>query len=260
MPVEAYSWQAGVSFPPALPLSRGLRCRFTAWVPALLVPTCYDDNVTCARIKTSGIYAIQRGERSYIGSSADITLRWRKHRSDLRGGRHHSRYLQNAWNKYGEDAFEFVILEECPVDVLIEREQHYLDAHLIKYNRSPTAGSQLGVVRSPETREKISSSLMGHAVSPETREKLRSASRGNTNRAGQPVSLETRAKMSESRKRRETSSETRAKMSASQRGRKHSPETKAKMSAAAKGRTVSAETRSKLSTAAKAQWERQRAG
>lgn len=212
------------------------------------------------KTKICGIYAIQKGDRSYIGSSVDITLRWRKHRSDLRGGRHHNRHLQNAWNLYGENSFEFVVLEECDADVLIKREQHYLDAHLDKYNRSPTAGSQLGIVRSSETRAKISSALMGHEVSPETREKLRSASRGNTNRAGQVVSLETRAKMSESRRRRETSAETRAKMSASLKGRKLSDETKQRISAAAKGREFSPETRAKLSAAAKEQWKRQRAG
>jgi hypothetical protein len=33
--------------------------------------------------------------------------RWRLHRIRLRQGKHHNRHLQNAWNAYGPDAFEF---------------------------------------------------------------------------------------------------------------------------------------------------------
>lgn len=45
----------------------------------------------------------------------------------LRQGRHHSKHLQLSWNKYGEEFFTHVIIEEHPLDVLLEREQHWID-------------------------------------------------------------------------------------------------------------------------------------
>jgi hypothetical protein len=43
----------------------------------------------------------------YVGSSGNFKIRKKIHLTDLRGNRHHSRYLQNAWNKYGEASFVF---------------------------------------------------------------------------------------------------------------------------------------------------------
>jgi hypothetical protein len=33
---------------------------------------------------------------------------------DLKRRNHRNNYLQKAWNKYGEDFFDFVVLEEMP--------------------------------------------------------------------------------------------------------------------------------------------------
>lgn len=76
-----------------------------------------------------GIYKITNtvNGKFYIGSSVRIKQRWRNHRSDLRGNRHHSVHLQNAWNKYGEAAFVHSIIEECSKETLLEREQYYMD-------------------------------------------------------------------------------------------------------------------------------------
>ena len=55
----------------------------------------------------TGIYSITNltnGKR-YIGKSLSIHSRWSQHRRDLKKGIHHSGFLQNAWNKYGEDNF-----------------------------------------------------------------------------------------------------------------------------------------------------------
>lgn len=45
----------------------------------------------------------------YVGSSVDIKRRFKEHKSSLRLNKHYSTYLQNAWNKYGEKEFAFVI-------------------------------------------------------------------------------------------------------------------------------------------------------
>lgn len=79
----------------------------------------------------SGIYKIinKIDGKYYVGSTKDFDKRWRKkHRKQLRGNYHYNQKLQNAWNKYGENSFEFQILEEV-VDVkeLYPVEQRYLD-------------------------------------------------------------------------------------------------------------------------------------
>ena len=76
-----------------------------------------------------GIYLIEcsGNGRSYVGSSLHIYGRWTGHRRDLRRGVSTCRYLQNAWNKYGEDAFHFSVLEDCRRDDLEVREQHWIN-------------------------------------------------------------------------------------------------------------------------------------
>jgi group I intron endonuclease len=76
-----------------------------------------------------GIYKIENlvnGKR-YYGSSKNIDKRWSDHKNQLRAGKHGNYYLQRAWVKYGEDKFSFEIIEECMVETLLEREQHYLN-------------------------------------------------------------------------------------------------------------------------------------
>jgi group I intron endonuclease len=60
-----------------------------------------------------GIYKIENkaNGKVYIGQSANINKRWIEHRSNLNNNRHPNRKLQNAWNNYGQDNFDFNILE-----------------------------------------------------------------------------------------------------------------------------------------------------
>jgi hypothetical protein len=108
----------------------------------------------------SGIYAIRHIEsgKLYVGSSSNIASRWQTHRWALGRGIHHSRHLQNAWDKYGADAFVFEVLQavENPDD-LIRTEQEHLDRtgsfrRTHGYNILPKAGSCLGVKRLAEQR------------------------------------------------------------------------------------------------------------
>lgn len=92
-----------------------------------------------------GVYMIKNkvNGKFYIGSSVDIQKRWINHRVDLRNNKHYSSLLQQDWSEYGEDNFEFLILEECDVadiKLIREREQYYLDFYRsydnnIGYNR-----------------------------------------------------------------------------------------------------------------------------
>lgn len=98
--------------------------------------------------KISAIYQLRNltNNRVYIGSSKNVLTRLRKHRLDLRKGKHHSSRLQHAWNKYGEKNFRFEILEITTPEDRLVREQAHIDAtdssnRKYGYNIYPIAGS-----------------------------------------------------------------------------------------------------------------------
>jgi group I intron endonuclease len=121
----------------------------------------------------TGIYKITNSinDKFYIGSSINITNRWKAHIYRLNSGTHANRHLQNAWNQYGMDSFVFERIENVKdKNKLIEREQYYLDTMLyaqecikendsrfseLGYNLNPTAGSNLGVKYSEESKKKM---------------------------------------------------------------------------------------------------------
>lgn len=201
---------------------------------------------------TSGVYAIYSviNGRTYVGSSVNFQSRWKVHRSELNTGKHSNVHLSRAWNLYGEDAFEFTILEACPIDQLLIREQHYLDLYFNSdpkpYNIDRVAGSRLGSTHSPETCAKMSVSrmgnknLLGHTHTHETRVKMSSSRTGrkasqehkdniSAGLMGREFSPEHRDRIGEANKRREVSDETKTKISDSNTGHKHTPETREKM-------------------------------
>lgn len=79
----------------------------------------------------SGIYRIRHLEsgKCYIGSASNICERWYSHLGRLRKGNHHCRHLQFAWDKHGEDAFAFEVIERCLNEkvILVAREQFHID-------------------------------------------------------------------------------------------------------------------------------------
>lgn len=111
----------------------------------------------------SGIYIIKNlvNNKLYIGSAVNLKKRKREHFSLLKNNKHHSIYLQRAYNKYGKDNFIFELLECCEKTVLIIREQHYIDLINPNYNISKIAGSCIGIIRSKETIKRLSESHKG---------------------------------------------------------------------------------------------------
>lgn len=96
--------------------------------------------------KIAGVYAIMHpaSGRAYIGSSKDVLGRWADHQKRLKAHTHHSPYLQNAWNKYGNDSFSFVLIERCQLSQLIVREQFWISQaqasnHCFGFNMSGLA-------------------------------------------------------------------------------------------------------------------------
>jgi group I intron endonuclease len=78
----------------------------------------------------SGVYQIRciPTGKIYVGSAVDLFKRWEQHRRTLRKGEHRNRYLQHAWDKYGEKQFVFEILEFVDVSHLLEIEQEWIDS------------------------------------------------------------------------------------------------------------------------------------
>ena len=93
--------------------------------------------------RKSGIYCIENiiTNKKYIGQSIDVDERWRKHISELNHNYHHNDYLQKAWNKYGEDNFEFIIYKECSTEEESQDlEQYFIDNYKdVIYNVSNNA-------------------------------------------------------------------------------------------------------------------------
>lgn len=127
-----------------------------------------------------GIYAIVNivNNKRYIGSTIAAKKRCYSHRLALRKNSHHSRHLQNAWNKYGEGAFIFVVLEVCDERELLKREQFYIDT-IADYNSSPTAGNCLGFKQSEETKSRQSARMQKiMATNPSFVEHITTLSKG----------------------------------------------------------------------------------
>lgn len=213
----------------------------------------------------TGVYMIEnkRHRKVYVGSAAqNFDSRWQSHRNALIRGKHFNRHLQSAWDKYGGNAFRFVILERCRPSRCLKREQHWIDWYKsydnkYGYNSRPKAESNLGAKFGPQTEEaKIKKSIASRAAwknnphpppTVEARARMGSGTRGRTpsperiakmlaTRATRTYTYsdEMRQGMSESAKKRGISQETREKINKTRR----TPECRAKMSASAKRRGV----------------------
>lgn len=104
--------------------------------------------------KTSGIYKITstvHPERFYIGSSVSLHKRKSEHFSDLKKGIHPNPKLTCHVNKYGVGDLSFVVVEYCNKEVLIHREQFYIDTLNPWFNIAQTAGTTRGIKFSKES-------------------------------------------------------------------------------------------------------------
>ena len=179
---------------------------------------------------TVGIYKITNkiNGKCYIGQSIDIEARWKKHVSQLDNKAYSRARLYQAFRKYGVEAFEFEILEECERENLNELEIAYIAkyrSYQEGYNMT-LGGEGLGRVFSEEHRRNLSISHKGHKPSAEANRKR-----------------------SESLRRTMASEEVRKRMGESRKGKPRPEEVRRKISAGHKGKTLTMEHRKKLSKA-----------
>lgn len=170
-----------------------------------------------------GIYYIENiiNDKIYIGSSSNIEKRIANHRNCLRKQMHTNPRLQNSWDKYGEQAFDFGVVEIVALEDLAIVEQLYIDLlnttdDQVGYNICTLVGrppSLKGKPKSPEHIAKVAASQVGRTYSPETKLKMAEAQRGKK------ASEASRLKMSIARKGKIMSDIAKAKMSEAQKKR-----------------------------------------
>jgi len=158
---------------------------------------------------TQGIYKIINvvNNKFYVGSAVDFTARKRRHWWALRSQRHANKHLQAAWNKYGEESFKFLIVEELPEGAdILAAEDIWLKEHVGKdycYNLGTEAvaftrgwygekNSMWGKTfeHTPEAKARISAASKSRVQSEEEKAKRRQTMKGHH------VATSTRAKIS----------------------------------------------------------------
>lgn len=156
----------------------------------------------------AGIYMIKNivNRKCYIGSASILRKRRDLHFFQLNKNIHPNTHLQNAWNKYSANCFEFIVLQilDKKKEVLISIEQKWIDWYNPEYNLCRIAGSQLGIKRSQETKLKmkhnrkhneetklkISLANKGRKLSEITKEKHKIRMQGNSHTKGMKFSKE----------------------------------------------------------------------
>jgi hypothetical protein len=126
-------------------------------------------NVLVSNKKKSGIYKITNltNGKIYIGSSQSLWKRYLNHKNCLDANTHGNTKLQNSYNKNNKENFVFELIEICPVELLQEREQYYLNTllkadsdlkYFYKYGYNIAITSKNNIL-SQETKTKISKAL-----------------------------------------------------------------------------------------------------
>ncbi len=181
-----------------------------------------------------GVYAIKNrtNNKMYIGQSVNVRKRKSYHLWLLRTNNHFNPKLQSAFNKYGEENFEFVILEKCNKDELDDKEIKYI-------NRYNTINDGYNICEGGE-------GSLGRTLSEETKQKISNA---NTGRKQDEVAKKRKSeimkelwKTAEYRKKMEQ----RPKPKPWNKGRRHTEEEKKHLSEKLKGRRITEEHKKKL--------------
>lgn len=140
----------------------------------------------------TGVYVIinKVDNRKYVGGTVDLGGRRLHHFSRLKENDHHNPNLQNTYNKYGGDIFEFSVVLFCEEFELLRYEQALVDYYGINnlYNIREHVESNLGLTHSPETIEIMSAikigdknPFYGKKHTKESLEKNRRANSGKNN-------------------------------------------------------------------------------
>jgi group I intron endonuclease len=113
------------------------------------------------------IYVIENknSDKFYIGRTNDPAARKRGHLSELRRGIHGNPRLQASFNKHGEAAFEFKVVDSAPSDCIHEKEAEWFAAfdcnkdYLYNCHFETFGGPKIFKPHTPESAAKISEAI-----------------------------------------------------------------------------------------------------
>jgi group I intron endonuclease len=110
-----------------------------------------------------GIYRIINNEsgKCYVGSSINLTVRFYMYFNLYHITNRKDSVICRALLKYGYSKFSLEILEYCSPEIVIKREQYYIDLYKPEYNVLKVAGSSLGRKISEAAKAKISAAKLG---------------------------------------------------------------------------------------------------
>lgn len=116
---------------------------------------------SCLNNDPSGIYRFTNtiNGKMYIGMSNHVNDRRKRHLYELRRGNHINKHFQAAFNKYGEEAFQWDVLEYCTAESLEQREQYWIafyDSFTHGYNATTGGDGSNGKIWTEEMYEKMS--------------------------------------------------------------------------------------------------------
>jgi group I intron endonuclease len=148
----------------------------------------------------------------------------------LRNNKHKNQHLQFAYNKYGEENFEFKVILYCEKFELLRYEQELINRLNPHYNICKFVKSKLGWKTPPEVIEKIRCSQIGKKRRPHTQEEKLKFSLALKGRKRPPFTEEWKNKIRIANIGKKLSEETRRKISCALVGRPVTPETRKKIS------------------------------
>jgi len=113
------------------------------------------------------IYIIENSNtgKFYIGRTNDPAQRKRAHFSELRRGAHGNPRLQYSFNKHGEQAFEFKVVDSATPELIQEKEAEWFKAfdedksYLYNCHFKTIGGEGLARPHTPESKLKISEAI-----------------------------------------------------------------------------------------------------
>lgn len=97
------------------------------------------------------VYAIEHipTGRKYVGSAANTSKRWSRHRAELAEGKHRNKHLQATWNRDGAAAFRWYVVAYVEASERIALEQRVIDLYGVTdpdrgFNKAAVAGVSYG--------------------------------------------------------------------------------------------------------------------
>jgi len=196
--------------------------------------TIFTNQYKMENFNSVGVYTITNviNGKIYVGSTVNsFNKRKNQHFSLLKQNKHTNPYLQNSFNKHGENNFKFEILETCSVEFCLSQEKYWINmlntkSTLYGFNVIDPITNRLGFKYTEESKLKMKNSrleyIKKHGVNKHTEESKLKISKI---KKGIKMSKEACLKMSASRKGKFNG------VNNNYFGKKHTPEILAKIKA-----------------------------